>query len=85
MVLELESFYHALPNDCIKKSFLGYERFNMRCTTLLALLYSPLYPFDSLAHVSTIVTRSRTVHNVFVTPAAIAGVHRIAMLDFTKL
>ena len=41
-----------------------------------------LYAF---AHASTIVTRSRTVQKVFVTPAAIAGVQRIAMLDFTKL
>ena len=40
---------------------------------------------DALAHCSIISTRSRTVQNVFVTPAAIAGVHRIAMLDFTKL
>jgi hypothetical protein len=40
---------------------------------------------DSVGHASTIVTRSRTVQNVFATPAAIAGVHRIAMLDFTKL
>jgi hypothetical protein len=39
----------------------------------------------SLAHVSIISTRLRTVQNVLVTPAAIAGVQRMAMFVFTKL
>src|SRR5712672_1584454 len=37
-----------------------------------------------VAHVSTISTRFRGVQNVFVTQGAIAGVQRLAMLDFTK-
>jgi hypothetical protein len=40
---------------------------------------------DSFAHPSILATKSRTVHAEFSTPAAIAGVHRIAMLVFTKL
>jgi hypothetical protein len=40
------------------------------------LLYRILDFVDALAHASTISTRSRTVQKVFVTPAAIAGVHR---------
>jgi hypothetical protein len=49
---------------------------------LLNILANGLYAFT---HASIISTRSRTVQNLFVTPAAIAGVQRIAMLDFTKL
>jgi hypothetical protein len=49
-------------------------------TALERVLQEP----NSLAHTSTISTRSRTVQNVFVTPAAIAGVQRIAMLDLAQ-
>jgi hypothetical protein len=37
----------------------------------------------ALAHPSTIPTRSQTVQKVFVTPAAIAGVQRIATARFS--
>ncbi len=49
--------------------------------TAFPFFYCVFNPFDSFAHASIISTTSRTVQNVFVMPAAIAGVHRIAMLD----
>jgi hypothetical protein len=52
---------------------------------LARLFYSLPQLLDSFAHALIISTRSRTVQKVFVTPLAIAGAHRTAMLDFKKL
>jgi hypothetical protein len=53
-------------------------------STAFPFFCSVFNPFDSFAQASIISTRSRTVQKLFVTPAAIAGVHRIAILDFTN-
>ena len=85
MSVKLESFDHTFPHYLIEITFRHRRRINVRGAAsgvLLNILANGLYAFT---HASTISTRSRTVQNLFVTPAAIAGVQRIAMLDFTKL
>jgi hypothetical protein len=57
----------------------------MGSAAFFRLLNGLLYSFNSLCHASATSTKSRIVDKLFVTPAAIAGVHRMAMLDFTKL
>jgi len=85
MSVKLERFDDLFPYDLAEITFRHRRGINVRgaaSSVLLNILANGLYAF---AHASTISTRSRTVQNLFVTPAAIAGVQRIAMLDFTKL
>ena len=85
MPVQIENFYHTFPRDFVEIALSDGSRFPMCRRTAGVFFDCFLNVRDSLAHASIIVTRSRTVQNVSVTPAAIAGVQRIAMLDFRKL
>ena len=85
MPVQIENFYHTFPRDLVEIALSDGSRFPMCRRTsgvFFDCFFNVRYP---RAHASTISTRSRTVHKLFATPAAIAGVHRIAMLDFTEL
>jgi hypothetical protein len=81
MPVQIENFYHTFPRDFLVEIALSDgSRFPMCRRTsgvFFDCFFNVRYP---RAHASTISTRSRTVHKLFATPAAIAGVHRIAML-----
>jgi hypothetical protein len=86
MPVQIENFHHTFPRDLVDEIALSDgSRFPMCRRTSGVFFDCFLNVRYSLAHVSIISTRSRTVQKVLVTPAAIAGVQRIAMLDFTKL
>src|SRR5260370_41276854 len=85
VIWQVEGLDTSIPHSFLEPFLLYAKGLDMLRATLLPLLYGILDSHNALAHVSIISTRSRTVQKVFVTPAAIAGVQRIAMLDFTKL
>jgi len=85
MAFKTERFNYAVPYDLATKEFNHWIGADVLRFAVMHLLDCIFKFFNALAHLSIISTRSRTVQHVFVTPAAIAGVHRIAMLDFTKL
>ena len=78
MPVQIENFYHTFPRDLVEIALSDGSRFPMCRRTsgvFFDCFFNVRYP---RAHASTISTRSRTVHKLFATPAAIAGVHRIA-------
>jgi hypothetical protein len=83
--VKVEGLDDAFPNCIPFESFIDQHGPHMGSAAFFRLLNGLLYSFNSLCHASTISTKSRMVDKLFVTPAAIAGVHRMAMLDFTKL
>jgi hypothetical protein len=81
MPVQIENFYHTFPHDLVEIALSDGSRFPMRRRTSGVFFDCFLNVRHPLAHASTISTRSRTVHKLFATPAAIAGVHRIASGD----
>jgi hypothetical protein len=81
----LERVNNAIPYPHAFEPLVDDDRFDVLGATFLLTFYKVLKIVDSLAHVSTIFTRSRTVQNVSATPEAMAGVQRIAMLDHSPV
>jgi hypothetical protein len=85
MAFQIEHFDNAFPNGLFSEPFHHEHRLNVSHWTARSLLDRALNILDAIAaHASIMCTESRTVDAKLSTPAAIAGVQRIAMLDFMK-
>ncbi|CAN5428945.1 hypothetical protein BH18VER1_BH18VER1_07880 [soil metagenome] len=85
MAGEIERFNHTVPSDFTAKEFDYWLRRDVPCRTIMYRFHGLSELVGALGHASIISTMSRTAQSVFVTPAAIAGVQRTALLIFTKL
>jgi hypothetical protein len=74
MPVQIENFYHTFPRDLVEIALSDGSRFPMCRRTSGVFFDCFLNVRYSLAHVSIISTRSRTVQKLLVTPAAIGGV-----------
>lgn len=85
MACEREGFDDAFPRRLSSEHLFNSHRELIIGAAFVHRFYRLPNVLDSVVHASIISTRSRTVHAELTTPAAIAGVHRIALLNFTKL
>ncbi|MEY2496898.1 MAG: hypothetical protein QOD12_454 [Verrucomicrobiota bacterium] len=86
LAFQVENFDSALPNNLLLPTLHHDHGFKVARRTTGSLFDCELNLGNRFfAHASIISTKSRTVHADFVTPAAIAGVERMELLNFTKL
>jgi hypothetical protein len=85
MPCKREGFDNAIPCHLATEKLYNGLRLDMPGLAFVHRLDRLPKLFDPLAHPSIISTRLATVQAEFVTPASIAGVHRMAAFVLTKL
>ena len=81
---EIENLDDSVPRDLTAKQFDHKLWADVSCLAAVHRFDGSLEFVGAFAHASIISTRSRTVQNVCVTPAALAGVQRTAAVVLTN-